>query len=296
MKKLFLIFAIGIMSLTLNLKANQIDYETIQKIEEYMSNEKGWHPLNYAIEMDDYKTALIICEYSEKVNTVDDGFNPINRIFHRTCRKINLSTPIKNRPKLSEEALELVWAILDKGINVNYVPLNCGLPPSGNSSSSFIYICFLGLEDLFYEFIHRRVDINQRKGSPLATAIRAGHMNIVQSLIEEGANANWWALHQAVSSKNFEAINILLQAGADINEIDLLMSAIFHHKKIGHYLDGLPMLRFLLEMGANPNAIAMGKKDPILKVVLTMPADTVEQQNYKTDVINTLIEYGAVLY
>lgn len=60
------------------------------------------------------------------------------------------------------------------------------------------------------------------------------------------------------------------------------------------------MLKYLLERGANPNAIhptAIGHSlgNSVLKTVLTMPADTEARQIYKTKIINMLLDYGALL-
>ncbi|CRX38204.1 ankyrin repeat domain-containing protein [Estrella lausannensis] len=297
MKKYLLSFVICLLAINFALHATHLDYEDIKKIENCISNDKSWHPLNYAIEINDYETGLIICKHSDNVNVVDDGFNPINRILHKASKTVSLNKPAETRPKLGEEKLKLIWAILKKGINVNYTPSNYGIPPhSATSSSSFTYICFLGLEDLFHEFVKRGVNLNQCKGAPLVAAIKAGQMKIIQNLLEEGANANFIALRQAVISENFEAVNILVQFGANINEGNLLMTAICQNKKLGNYLKGIQMLKFLLELGANPNAIAPGTNDPVIKVVLKMPSDTIEQRAYKVDVINILIEHGASIH
>lgn len=98
---------------------------------------------------------------------------------------------------------------------------------------------------------------------PLALAAAFGHNDIVRLLISKGADPNLRStalggvppLQSAVFGKNLEAVALLIEAGADVNGrqgggFTALMGA-------GQNGDA-PMVRFLLEHGADP-ALADGE-------------------------------------
>ena len=281
----------------------RVDYEMVQKFDRYCHNDKGWDPLNYAIEKGDYDCALVVCDHVNRLYTVDDGFNPLNRLLDLESRKMNLKVPPEHREKISETAKKLISKL---SVEPN---LTWTRPPNQpkRSSTTLVYGCHLGLEDLVNFCLRlgadRRykhgLDIDQENGLPLKTAIESGHLKIVNLLIKEGADLNKGSLAMAATHHDYQMLDLLLQAGADIDRVDLtgiIKRSSQVHWSPGRYaseFDELPMLKFLLSNGRNPNA-KYGNTS-VLQEALSLPVDTEIQQTYKTEVVRLLLQYGAVL-
>jgi hypothetical protein len=244
MNKLILFFVFLISPVIISAFDRCVTNEMIQRLNQYVHNEKGWTPLNYAIEEQDYGTAIFICDLMEDILAYDEGLDAISRLFRNECRKTDIQIPLENRYKMDDLGLQLANKLLRRGVNLHYVPEANG-QVQHHLCPILQYSCFLGLEDFTVALLDKKVDVNQRGG--LGTAIRAGHINVVHLLIDRGVDVNNGALNAAVYAKKYEIIDLLLSSGADINKSDLLMIAISPGVKFGLYLDGLPMLKFLLE-------------------------------------------------
>lgn len=92
--------------------------------------------------------------------------------------------------------------------------------------------------------------------TPLCSAAKAGHIELLKILIEAGANvhtvANSTSAHlMAAASGKYEAIKILLKAGANIFYIPPHQRSILHQAAENNHTE---CMRILLAAGADPNA------------------------------------------
>ena len=110
------------------------------------------------------------------------------------------------------------------------------------------------------EILSSGVNVNSENDGgefPLETACWRGNKEIVELLIENGANANYadegefrTALMMASRHGHAEIVRLLLKHGADVNaEDDYNATALTNAADFGH----LEVVRLLLEHGANPN-------------------------------------------
>jgi ankyrin repeat protein len=137
--------------------------------------------------------------------------------------------------------------------------LDAGLPPDfmGSRIGSGLMIgAWEGNVDLMRLFISRGADINRVNGigeNALILAAWRGHLDAVKWLIERGARINprqrqWSPLHYAVFAGHREVADHLIAEGADINALStngssVLMMAVYEGRE--------EMARLLLERGAD---------------------------------------------
>lgn len=88
----------------------------------YVNNPLGWSALNYAIEVKDFKSALILAMYCKNINQrnplykgSNEYINALERIFYREA---TLSNQNSNK-SLSEAEIQLTYILLDRGIQVS---------------------------------------------------------------------------------------------------------------------------------------------------------------------------------
>lgn len=123
--------------------------------------------------------------------------------------------------------------------------------------------------------------------SPLAWAVSLGHADVVQLLLEAGADANargesGTVLMYASFNGDADVVALLLKGGADVgmegeNGLTALTYAIFH----GHtYVTAL-----LLKAGADVNAKVEGGRTPLMIAVIG--------EHSSTDIAELLIKAGA---
>jgi uncharacterized protein len=107
-------------------------------------------------------------------------------------------------------------------------------------------------------------DINKKEDlgySPLAMSVARGYIDVVKILLENGADVNSQddkgntPLHYVGDNNYFEIAELLLKHGANISLLDNydnepLTRAVFNVKGDD---DKLPLVKLLLDNGANPN-------------------------------------------
>lgn len=262
----------------------QISYEQLMGIfSKYNNNPKGWSPLNYAIEQQDFEAALILIEYTADINKKDNTLNALQRLFANiSIRRVN---------KLSDLQVEIVRKLVKYGIDVHSVPI-------------LRDACRFNLEEVVIELLNIGVNVNQYNGSALNGAINSGNPNLIRLLIERGIDVNLQdSLSTTIFLKNHEMISMLIDAGAHLNSEN-------HgtHLVQGIERQDIEIINLLLTHGANPNATdhqGMYKSKSVLRVAIeryNTPQQTGENPEYYSakrqrisDIIQLLIQYGAKL-
>lgn len=123
-------------------------------------------------------------------------------------------------------------------------------------------------------------------GSALMVAARLGHLEIVECLLQHGANPNskidgWTALGElVVHGKSLSMIDVLARAGADVNEACKGVTPLMNAAAGGW----LPAFDRLLELGANPRA-----RDEVNDMTVLDHAKTGDNQ----EIIARLMNLGA---
>jgi ankyrin repeat protein len=114
----------------------------------------------------------------------------------------------------------------------------------------------------------KNTEIDRRDGfneTPLYIAVQTGKINIVQLLIDAGANLNATnrledtALHKAVFTEDLPAAKVLLKAGAKVNVKNNWNQTPLHFATI---IGNPQIVKLLLNAGADKNAINKSGKTP----------------------------------
>lgn len=148
------------------------------------------------------------------------------------------------------------------------------------------------------ELIEAGANINAvtigQKETPLHIAVRYGHKEVAELLLNEGANINalerrkWTPLHTAVKNGKMEVAELLLDRGANVNAVDNLDMTPLH---FALKYNREELVRLLLDRGANLNAVDKKGRTP-----LSIVASDDYKIGYcdKPMVVRTIIEYAVV--
>lgn len=277
----------------------------------YVNNPLGWSALNYAIEVKDFKSALILAMYCKNINQrnplykgSNEYINALERIFYREA---TLSNQNSNK-SLSEAEIQLTYILLDRGIQV-----------SKGFFSPIAGACWLNIDDLIIRFIELGADVNCRSGTPLYYLIENGNLNMARYLINNGANlkAGRVLFQAAINSQKIESIDFLISLGLvleGIKQMDYVIHAFSFLKREIKSIDECSNQSFsafevfcrILELGADPNfwihteGLNPKNYEQVLNrcplwLALELPSQTSSQYLYKNSVIQVLLDYGAIM-
>ncbi len=148
------------------------------------------------------------------------------------------------------------------------------------------------------ELIEAGANINAvttvQKETPLHIAVRYGHKEVAELLLNKGANVNaverrkWTPLHTAVKSGKVQVAELLLDRGANVNAVDNLDMTPLH---FALKYNREELVRLLLDRGANVNAVDKKGRTP-----LSIVASDDYHIGYcdKPMVVRTIIAYAVV--
>jgi len=276
-----------------------------QTIKKCHNNPNGWSALNYAIEIKEFETALVLAEQAGTGNiNQKDPFMPgspqkINAlerlIYEAWTTQNNIETG------LTPIQLKVIYTLLERGISVKGEPV----------FSPLIGACRFGIDNLIIKFIDMGVDVNASEGISLYFVLQRGDLKMSKYLIKRGANIHLRKqLNAAIESKNQKLVSLLLDLGVEINDsnyvryaLNLVEEEMIQIKTHMNYpLPALDMLCYLLGQDADPNYSQKHPKIPFegndgcsLWFALHMPDKTIGQFVYKRTVIELLSKYGATL-
>jgi len=162
------------------------------------------------------------------------------------------------------------------------------LPPWG---TPLHYAAFYGLHPLVkYLAVKHPQDLNSRGfyggSTPLHLASRNRHVEVVQLLVEHGADATtqdehrWTSLHLASASGSVEVTRFLIEHGADVTVQDEDgLTPLHQASKSGH----VDLARLLVEHGADPSARNKDGSTPLHNAV----------ESGNVEIAHFLVEHGA---
>src|SRR5260221_5759934 len=166
-------------------------------------------------------------------------------------------------------------------------------PDKGPGGSPLYYAALCGFQDLVeYLIVKYPQQVNEIGGlymTPAVAALAGGYFQLARLLSRKGSSVEprdfnmWSPLHWAAHYGDLEAMQVLLDCKADINfrtSIDRTPL----HEAVGRNAgaNGLTVVRFMLEHGANANARMQG----------TTPLHLASKHG-RSDVARLLIEHGA---
>lgn len=286
-----------------NFDINQIQ----SSLKKYAKNPFGWSALNYAIEKNDFKAALIIATHCENVHQRDpymmDSPQKINAL-----ERLLYHTRVKQGSKVepSDEVVKIAYVLLERGIDVKGGP---------DVFSPLITACYFNIEDLIIRFTEMGVDVNASQGFSLYLLIENGNLNMANYLINKGANTklnHYNLFNAAINSQKLDSIDFIINHGLDISKGHYVRHAFnFVQREINsldkclnHSFPALEMFSYILEKGANPNywipteglnSINYERALDLcpLWLALELPSETNVQYFYKKDVIKILLDHEA---
>ncbi|CAG9773085.1 unnamed protein product [Ceutorhynchus assimilis] len=258
-------------------------------------NENGHTPLMEAASAGHVGLAKILLMHGAGINTHSNEFKESALTLacykgHLDMVRFLLEAGADQEHKTDEMHTALMEASMDGHVEVARLLLDSGAQvnmPTDSFESPLTLAACGGHVDLAMLLIERGANIeevNDEGYTPLMEAAREGHEEMVHLLLGQGANINAQtdetqetALTLACCGGFTEVADILLKGGADI-ELGA-STPLMEASQEGH----LELVRFLLEYGANVNAITQTNDTAL----------TYACENGHTDVADLLIQYGA---
>ena len=158
----------------------------------------------------------LLLDRGAKIDAKDeDNYKPIHHAADRMRLKDNLGYPID--PKL-EEKMNIARLLIERGARIN-------VNSAGQNHTPLDLAAREGDLEMVELLVDNGANVNNYK--PLHLASERGHLEIVTYLIEHGANLNdpdieirfdgLSPLHEAVRGGHFDVVEYLVEKGADIN-------------------------------------------------------------------------------
>lgn len=196
----------------------------------YVNNPNRWSALNYAIEVNDFESAMVLVDYVKDFNRVDDGRSALVRAINQYLDKQRLPNELR---------LKLIKKLIQSGADLNQQVL--------------VASCSVSNEEIFEEILSTGIQIDAFNGHVFTTAIDRSRVNIVRILISKGVDVNT-RLHGhsplsyafRAAKLNYDIIESLLHAGADPNSFSCLDWALRNHPN----QDNERIIQLLLKYGA----------------------------------------------
>ncbi|XP_060527199.1 ankyrin repeat domain-containing protein 17-like isoform X2 [Cylas formicarius] len=260
-------------------------------------NENGHTPLMEAASAGHVGLAKILLMHGAGINTHSNEFKESALTLacykgHLDMVRFLLEAGADQEHKTDEMHTALMEASMDGHVEVARLLLDSGAQvnmPTDSFESPLTLAACGGHVDLAMLLIERGANIeevNDEGYTPLMEAAREGHEEMVHLLLGQGANINAQtdetqetALTLACCGGFTEVADILLKGGANI-ELGA-STPLMEAAQEGH----LDLVRFLLEYGANVNAVTQTNDTAL----------TYACENGHTDVADLLLQYGADL-
>lgn len=293
----------------------------VEALEKYSQNPKKFDPFYYSIHVGDYKTALILLDYTQDVNvhyTHKDGHGKRVYHYHRYhiadtngSQETALDVLLRNFNFGSQRQKEqLLIKMLEKGAHIYYQ-----IPRRSNN--------FLDFPSVFYS-LERAISFRSSKETIswllenshpesfswcnsllLVTAVKAGNIELSKLLIDKGGNPflssftvrgcdNDLVRYQhlipnAIESQKLEMVKFVIEEiGLSIDDDNLkkdvdLLSLCVRKRSV-------PILEYLLSRGVDPN-----KNSKALQSALQLEVNksNSHQVLLKKEIIAILLKYGA---
>ncbi|KAF7285836.1 ankyrin repeat and KH domain-containing protein 1-like isoform X5 [Rhynchophorus ferrugineus] len=260
-------------------------------------NENGHTPLMEAASAGHVGLAKILLSHGAGINTHSNEFKESALTLacykgHLDMVRFLLEAGADQEHKTDEMHTALMEASMDGHVEVARLLLDSGAQvnmPTDSFESPLTLAACGGHVDLAMLLIERGANIeevNDEGYTPLMEAAREGHEEMVHLLLGQGANINAQtdetqetALTLACCGGFTEVTDILIKGRADI-ELGA-STPLMEAAQEGHY----DLVRFLLEFGANVNAVTQTNDTAL----------TYACENGHTDVAELLMQYGADL-
>ncbi|KAL6793087.1 ankyrin repeat-containing domain protein [Trichoderma sp. SZMC 28012] len=252
-----------------------------------VTDPKGKTALTFAIQNGHTKTAELLLQNGADM-TLLDNITGWPALFHAAYYG----------------SVDIFRALLTQGADIKFT--------SRNGYDALLSATEGGQNSVIKVLLEHGIDVSssrpKKAGTPLGMAIRNGHYEVVELLLNNGANYNavletdWLPLTLASYEGQVNIAKLFLGLGADINEstsdgLTPLVNAIWNNK--------VDMVQFLLENGADPSiadpggctalkaAIHVGNIE-IVKLLLDNSVDLVVEDNRGLRPLHLAAHYGHV--
>lgn len=247
-------------------------------------------PLHLAIKNGHFASAQLLLENGADVNA---------RYFFG-C-EINLISPLNT---VAMQMLLMYGADPDSRDRNGLTPLMkaCRLPQRSNP-------LFETATETVLLLLHYGADVNATADerndyrSVLHFAVLSGNRAMVDLLLKQGARPRAppggpadrkpSALDLAVLRGDVELVQMLIQAGADVNHTSSVLGSALHVACTDHVPNRLDIVRVLLENGADPNIVAKSDEGLLLQPVLgEYVTANGHRPEFQHDVVRLLLRHG----
>ena len=174
----------------------------------------------------------------------------------------------------------------DTGVNLKVEKIR---PKTGTYENLFYSNCAMGNLELARVMLRKDLDINTsiRGNTPIKAAVQSGNAELVQFLIEKGADFRssfgknkYSCLHYAAQSGHAAVIKVLVEAGLDINSLDARGNTPLYLAVLAKKVSSV---HELLGLGADPNIRPEKRPAAVWMAVVQDERESIQ----------SLIQYGA---